>query len=138
MDDATARARVGAARVGELATVRADGTPHVVPVCFALVGGTVVTAVDAKPKSTGGLRRLDNVRAHPHASLLVHEYADDDWTRLWWVRVDGNAEVLADGPRHHAAIAALVAKYPQYRETPPPGAVIELTPTRWATWEWPT
>jgi PPOX class probable F420-dependent enzyme len=137
MDVATTRARLERARVGELATVRADGTPHVVPVCFALVDETVVTAVDAKPKSTGELRRLDNVRAHPHASLLVHEYTDDDWSRLWWVRVDGFAAVLTDGPDHATAIAALVAKYPQYRDAPPAGAVIALTVTRQASWEWP-
>ena len=81
MDPATARTRLGEARVGELATVRAtdaDGwsAPHVVPVCFALDGDTVVTAVDAKPKTTAALRRLDNVRAHPDASLLVHAYDD--------------------------------------------------------------
>jgi PPOX class probable F420-dependent enzyme len=134
MDVATARARLEHARVGELATVRSDGTPHVVPVCFALVGDEIVTAVDAKPKSTSELRRLDNVRAHPHASLLVHEYADDDWTKLWWVRADGPAEVVTDGPRRSAALDALVAKYRQYRDTPPPGAVIALTITRWASW----
>ena len=43
----------------------ADGSPHLVPVVFALVGETVWTAVDGKPKSTTALRRLDNVRAHP-------------------------------------------------------------------------
>ena len=39
------------------------------------------------------LRRLDNVRAHPAVSLLVDHY-DDDWTQLWWVRVDGAAAVV--------------------------------------------
>ena len=48
--------------------------------------------VDDKPKATTALRRLDNVRAHPAVSLLVDHY-DDDWTRLWWVRVDGTAVV---------------------------------------------
>jgi PPOX class probable F420-dependent enzyme len=135
MDVATARARLGGARVGELATVRSDGTPHVVPVCFALVDDTVVSAVDAKPKSTTELRRLDNVRANHRASLLVHEYADHDWTKLWWVRVDGAADVVTDGPGRIAALEALMAKYRQYRDTPPPGAVIALTITRWASWE---
>jgi PPOX class probable F420-dependent enzyme len=141
VDPATARTRLGKARVGELATVRATdpegrSAPHVVPVCFALDGDTVVTAVDAKPKTTAALRRLDNVRAHPDASLLVHAYDDEDWTRLWWVRVDGPAEVLTGGPERDAAIAHLVAKYAQYRAEPPPGAVIRLTIARWASWEW--
>ena len=86
----------------------ADGrsAPHVVPVCFALDGDTVVTAVDAKPKTTAALRRLDNVRAHPDGRLLVHAYDDEDWTQLWWVRVDGRAEVLTGGPDRDAAIVA--------------------------------
>jgi PPOX class probable F420-dependent enzyme len=133
MDVPRARARLGSARVAELATVRSDGTAHVVPVCFALLDDTVVTAVDAKPKSTAALRRLDNVRANPHASLLVHEYADD-WAKLWWVRVDGPAEVVSEGARRIEAIEALVAKYRQYQDTPPPGPVIALTITRWASW----
>ena len=136
MDAATARARLEGARVGELATVRADTGPHVVPVCFALAGDTVVTAIDAKPKSTTALRRLENVRANPRASLLVHAYDDRDWSQLWWVRVDGGAEVVTDGPLHAQAVDRLVAKYGQYREHPPSGAVIRVSIDRWASWEW--
>src|SRR5690606_37163913 len=85
VDERTMRARVAAARVGTLATVTRDGRPHVVPCCFAVDDDTVWSAVDAKPKSTLALRRLENVRANPAASLLVDHY-EDDWTRLWWVR----------------------------------------------------
>ena len=45
-------------RVARLATVGPDGRPHVVPICFALDGDTLYTAVDSKPKSTRRLRRL--------------------------------------------------------------------------------
>ena len=136
MDAGLMRTRVGAARVGELATADAAGRPHVVPVCFALDGDTIVTAVDAKPKTTTGLRRLANVRAQPAASLLVHHYDDDDWTRLWWVRVDGTAEVVDRGPVRDDAVALLVAKYAQYRAEPPPGAVIHVAIRQWRGWEW--
>ena len=90
--------------------------------------------MDAKPKSTLALRRLANVRAHPHASLLVDHYDDGDWSALWWVRVDGVAGVVDDGPDRDRAVAALVAKYEQYRRTPPPGPVIALDVTAWRTW----
>ncbi|MGH2946477.1 MAG: TIGR03668 family PPOX class F420-dependent oxidoreductase [Solirubrobacteraceae bacterium] len=125
-----AEERVAAARVGRLATVTADGRPHVVAVCFALAGGRIYTAVDAKPKSTRALRRLENVRATGRASLLVDHY-EEDWSKLWWVRVDGRAEVLSESG---AAIDALIAKYPQYRAQPPAGPVIALTPEAWRTW----
>ena len=130
LDDAPAR--FGAARVARLATTDADGSPHLVPVVFALVGETVWTAVDAKPKTTTILRRLDNVRAHPAVSLLVDHYADD-WATLWWVRADGVATVL-DVDEGRAGLDALTAKYPQYQDNPPPGPVLRVDVTRWVSW----
>jgi PPOX class probable F420-dependent enzyme len=124
--------RFGAARVARLATTNEDGTPHLVPVVFALVGDTVWTAVDAKPKSTTALRRLQNVRAHPIVSLLVDAYSDD-WSTLWWVRADGAAKMLAV---EDAAVGldALIAKYPQYQDERPPGPVLRIDVRRWSSW----
>ncbi|HEY6573370.1 MAG TPA: pyridoxamine 5'-phosphate oxidase family protein, partial [Mycobacterium sp.] len=59
-----------AAQVAVLATVDADSVPHVVPVVFALSGGVVYTAVDAKRKTTRRLRRLANIAANPRVSML--------------------------------------------------------------------
>jgi PPOX class probable F420-dependent enzyme len=134
MDDIEARERLASARVGHLATVTADGRPHVVVCCFALDGDHIVTAVDAKPKSTSSLRRLDHIRAHPATSLLVDHYDDADWSRLWWVRVDGRARVVSTGAERKRAVAPLVAKYPQYRATPPPGPAIVVEHLTWRTW----
>jgi PPOX class probable F420-dependent enzyme len=133
VQSADARARFAAAMVARLATVRADGRPHVVPVCFAVDGDTVVSVVDAKPKRSQQLRRLDNVRAHGHAALLVDHY-DADWSRLWWVRADGDARVIDDGPEHTRAVDLLAEKYEQYRATRPSGAVIVVEVGRWAGW----
>ena len=132
------RRRVSDARVGRLATVTPDGRPHLVPCCFALAGASgsravVYSAVDAKPKSTNALRRLDNLRANPHAALLVAHYSDD-WSTLWWVRVDGQGRILDDGPERDAAIAILTAKYPVYVAQPPPGAVIAIDVAGWRAW----
>ena len=132
MDDAILRQRVEAARVGHLATVRPDGRPHVVPCCFALVDDTVYSAVDAKPKSTLALQRLRNLEAHPAASLVVDHY-EDDWAQLWWIRLDGAARIAA-GDERNAALAALAAKYAQYVDAPPPGAVIALDVETWRAW----
>jgi PPOX class probable F420-dependent enzyme len=127
------RAHLTAARVGRLATVRPDGRPHVVVCCFAVGGDRVWTAVDAKPKSGRRLQRLANIRANPHASLLVDHY-EENWDRLWWVRVDGAAAVLEDGNEEEHAIAALTARYPQYEQAPPPGPVIAITIDRITGW----
>lgn len=125
-----ARARVTAARVARLATVDQHGSPHVVPFCFVLEGTTLWWAVDAKPKSTLALRRLDNIRAHPTVEAVVDHY-DEDWTALWWVRLRGEARVLG---RHGRASALLAAKYPQYRAAPPPGPVVAVEVRRVREW----
>jgi PPOX class probable F420-dependent enzyme len=119
--------------VGRLATVTGDGRPHVVPCCFCLDGTWLYSAVDGKPKSTMALRRLDNIAAHGEVSLLVDHY-DDDWAALWWVRLDGRAQVWETGPRRSDAIDALAVKYRQYRERRPPGPVIAVEISRWRWW----
>jgi len=115
MDANEMRWRFASASVARLGTVRPDGRPHLVPVCFALDGDVVVSVVDDKPKRSTRLRRFDNVRANPAVSLMVDHY-DDDWTQLWWVRVDGTARVLEAGTEHARAIDLLVAYFaPQAR-----------------------
>jgi PPOX class probable F420-dependent enzyme len=126
---AIAEERLTAARVGRLATVTPMGRPHIVPVCFARPERVIYTAVDAKPKATSSLARLENVAATGRASLLVDHY-EEDWDNLWWVRVDGVAEVL----RSERALDALAAKYPQYRSERPAGPLIAITPDRWRSW----
>jgi PPOX class probable F420-dependent enzyme len=138
IDAARCRELLAAARVGRLATVRPDGRPHLVPCCFAVSGADasgsrVWTAVDAKPKSTTRLQRLANVRAHPWASLLVDHY-DEDWSALWWVRVDGPAAVIDGGAERDAALAALAAKYTQYAAAQPDGPVVGLAVERIRGW----
>ncbi len=133
MDETEVRRRVSEARVARLATVTADGTAHVVPCCFAVEGDTILTAVDGKPKSTTALKRLANIEAHPGVSLVVDHY-EDDWDRLWWVRVDGRARIVRSGPERERALDALAAKYPQYQEVRPPGAVIVVEDLTWRSW----
>lgn len=129
------RQLLGGARVAELATITADGRPHLVPFCFALEGDILVTAVDEKPKRSRELKRLANIRANPGVAVLAHSYTED-WSALWWVRVDGTAEIHEHGVRHDWAIRALVEKYEQYREEEarPRGAVIAITIERWQGW----
>lgn len=140
------RARLRAARHGYLATTGGDGWPHVVPVTFALLrapgpggppGWEVVSAVDHKPKTTTALRRLRNLAENPRAAVLVDAY-DDDWDRLWWVRVDGTARVEhAGGPdpaAFEAGLDALADRYPQYAARRPGGPLVRLRAVRWRGW----
>jgi PPOX class probable F420-dependent enzyme len=133
VDEATMRRRLGEARVGRLATVTPAGAPHAVPCCFALDGDRIVSAVDAKPKSTLALARLANLAAHPRAALLVDHWSED-WDELWWVRVDGAGRVVESGPEREAALDRLAAKYEQYARRRPPGAVVVVEVDRWRGW----
>jgi len=127
------RALVAEARVARLATTEADGRPHLVPLCFALEGDVLYSAVDRKPKRSPRLRRLENVALHPEVTLLVDHY-EEDWSRLWWVRLRGTARVLEEGPEHARALSLLAAKYEQYRAEPPTGPVIAVGLGEWRGW----
>lgn len=133
MNEHEARRRVAEARVARLATHDLGGRLHLVPICFALVGSTVYSAVDRKPKRSPALRRLANVAADPDVCLLVDAY-DEDWTALWWVRLRGRARVLEPGPERERAVAALRAKYAQYERDPLDGPVLAVDLDEWASW----
>jgi PPOX class probable F420-dependent enzyme len=134
VDRKTARIRFADARVARLATVRADGAPHLVPICFALEGDTLYTAVDHKPKRSVELQRLANIRANPRVTLLADRYAED-WSTLWWVRADGTARIAEIGePAHRRAVELLSARYAQYRDAPALGRAIVIELARFSGW----
>lgn len=139
MDPATCRALVAGAPVARLATVNPGLGVDVVPVTFALLGDgaetseRIVTAVDHKPKSTTRLRRLRNIAGHPDVTVLVDHY-ENDWDRLWWVRIRGRATVAAAGPQFDRAVDALVDRYDQYRDHRPAGPAILIEIDEWSGW----
>jgi PPOX class probable F420-dependent enzyme len=128
--------RVAAARVARMATVRPDGSPHVVPFVFALVasdpGVRIYWAVDDKPKRSARLARIEHLRTNPAVEIVVDAY-DDDWSRLWWVRVRGAGRIVRTEAERGAALAALTDKYAAYRDSPPRGDVvaIDVAEVRW-------
>ena len=130
------RALLDECRVAGLATIAADGTPALVPVCYALVGDTLVIAIDEKPKAGRRLARLHNIERDPRVSLLADRYGED-WTQLAWVRIEGSAEVLERGGAVPATLAALRDRYLQYRDMDlEPRPLIRITPTRVVSWRW--
>jgi PPOX class probable F420-dependent enzyme len=119
--------------VARLATTDPDGRPHLVPIVFALDGDTLYSAVDRKPKRSTTLRRIENARARPDVTVLVDHY-DDDWTRLWWIRLRGSARILDAGEERAHALQLLREKYPQYRSEPPDGPVLAVDVTEVREW----
>jgi PPOX class probable F420-dependent enzyme len=129
--------RLRSARVGRLATVRPDGTPHVIPFVFAAIEDgddlTVYWAVDDKPKERTNIQRLENIRANPAVEFVVDGY-DEDWSRLWWVRVRGRATLVDDPMERRRALGALRHRYARYTVSSPRHAVVRIAVTGLSTW----
>ena len=128
-----ARLCLTSARVATLATARSSGEIDLVPITFAVAGNQLVSVVDHKPKTTPHLRRLENITGNPRVTVLAHSY-EEEWDRLWWVRVRGTARTTAFGPDHRDAVRLMVDKYPQLVDTPPTGPVIILEIDEWLGW----
>ncbi len=133
--DPAERAFLEAARTAILATIGPAGRPRLVPICFVLEGATVLSPLDEKPKRTDDPRSLARVRdilERPDVELLVHRW-DEDWSRLAWLRLDGEGRLVEPGAVADGTLAALRAKYPQYathRLEERPLIAIEIERTR--------
>ena len=132
-----ARARwLATAPIARLATADAAGAPHVIPVCYAFDGRAIFSVLDQKPKRAAltRLRRVRNILANPQVALVLDHY-EEDWSRLGYILVVGQAELLLEGDERDGAVRLLREKYHQYRamdlETNP---VIKITPDRMVSW----
>ena len=98
---------IDAARVCRIATVRADGAPHVIPVC-PVFDGEATVYVDLGPKSATGMALRHDARI----VVLIDEY-DEDWTKLRKVILKCRAEEIT-GAEKDAAWDGIRRKFPQY------------------------
>jgi len=126
--------------VARLATLDPRQNIHQVPIVFARHKDIIWSPVDGKPKTGGELARVRNLRKNPQASLLLDCY-EQDWSSLWWIRIEGIAsivEAVSETDAHIAdVIHALRRKYPQYQEIPvlrKPATLIAIQPTKMTSW----
>ena len=106
------------ARVGRLATADTTGQPHVVPICFAMLGGRIVTPIDEKPQdvSPEALQRSRDIDENPQVAVIVDHYTEE-WTQLGWIQIRGTATHLPpEAADHSSAVTALREKYDQYTD----------------------
>jgi PPOX class probable F420-dependent enzyme len=131
------RTKLDTARVARLATLDVQQSPHLVPICFALNGNVFYSAIDRKPKRVAPKRlaRLKNIKKTPQVALLVDHY-DENWTRLWYVLVRGEAELVSDPAERKRALQSLRAKYQQYgpEMLPEDAPLLRITPLRITAW----
>ena len=81
-------------KTGKLATVRADGRPHVVPVWFTFDGATG----DAVFMTWHASVKAANMRRDPRVSICV----DDERFPFAWARLDGSASLSDEDLVHWA------------------------------------
>jgi len=107
---------VSEARHGVLGTLHPDRGVDLVPVVYAIDDDhTIFIPVDTvKAKASTRLQRIDNLRGDPRCTLLVEAY-DDDWSRLWWVRINGEG-AQASAADAELFVPLLVDRYPQYND----------------------
>lgn len=119
LNDEETLARLMAHDHGVLCTVHAERGVDAVPVVYAVDGGHVGIPVDrVKPKASMRLQRERNLEADPRATLLVEHWDRDDWSKLWWVRVELRFERGA-GPRLETVLTdLLVHRYRHYEDKP--------------------
>jgi len=115
-------------RTGKLATVRADGRPHIVPVWFTLDGETLVFTTGKKTVKAA------NIRRDPRVTLCV----DDETPPYAYIQVEGTAELIDDpaallrcathvGGRY---MGAARAEEFGRRNAVPSEALVRITPTK--------
>ena len=103
---------IDSADVARFATT--DGLqPHLVPVVLVSEGNHIYLPIDGKLKKPGRLKRMSNIELHPEVALLVDHY-EEDWSQLWWVRVDAIASIV---PLPTAARNKFTEKYRGYGHT---------------------
>ncbi len=81
-------------------TVRPDGRPHTVPVCFLWDGSTIL--IFSQPNNV----KVRNLRQNPHVSLALDSFGHNSTP----VVVEGTA-ALVDEPGVDCTMPASVAKY---------------------------
>ncbi|MFT5132350.1 MAG: PPOX class probable F420-dependent enzyme [Gammaproteobacteria bacterium] len=137
---ATIEALIDHHPVARFATLDAGQNIHQVPIVFVRYEDMLWSPVDGKPKQGRELARVRNLRINPNVSLLIDSY-EQDWSRLWWIRVEGIANIVVaeSGTDPHVAdaVQALRNKYPQYQDVPvlrKPETLIAIKPTKMTSW----
>ena len=124
-------------RVGRMATAAGNGLPHLIPFCYAYNDPFLYMALDLKSKKVPvqQLKRVKNILANPNVAILIDDYFEN-WDRLAFVLLRGQAELISKGDEHDHAINLLQKKYPQYKKMSIDRChVIKVTLSAYSTWK---
>jgi pyridoxamine 5'-phosphate oxidase family protein len=82
-------------RLGRLATVGADGTPHAVPVGFRLDAAT--GAIEIGGRNLAASKKFRDLRDRPRAAFVVDDLQTTDPWRPRGLEIRGGAETFEQG-----------------------------------------
>ena len=112
--------------LSRMATVSAEGRPHVVPVVYAIDGPDVIVAVDY------GTKKLKNLRENNHVALVV-----DDYDPNHAVMIEGDCEILERGREYRRLLQVLYDRFEFYRNNPwneGESPILKIHPTKIVGW----
>ncbi|MFJ6198790.1 PPOX class F420-dependent oxidoreductase [Micromonospora sp. NPDC092111] len=117
------RALLSEPQLAHVATIEADGTPHVTPVWVDTDGEHIVF------NTAKGRRKYDNIARNPVVAVSVVDKADD--FRTLWVK--GTAEFVTEGADAH--IDRMAKKYLgqdtyPFRQPNEERVIVRITPTQ--------
>lgn len=127
------RRRLVEARVVRVGTVDEQGRVHVVPVVFVLEADTWYSPSDAGKRP---VKRLRNLNTDPRVTILVDVY-EEDWSRVWWVRMRGIGRAVEGGAERERAYRLLRETYAQLTAVPgdeAAGPTMAVTIQGWSGW----
>jgi pyridoxamine 5'-phosphate oxidase family protein len=94
----------GERRLGRIATVGGDGTPHVVPV--GLSHNAAEDTIDVRGRDLGATKKFRDVARSGRAAIVADDLASTDPWRPRGIEVRGRAEAIAEPE-------ALIRIYPE-------------------------
>jgi pyridoxamine 5'-phosphate oxidase family protein len=82
----------GDRRLGRIATVGADGTPHVVPVGWSLTDG--LDAIEIRGRDLPATKKFRDVQRSGRAAIVIDDLASTDPWHPRGIEVRGTAEAI--------------------------------------------
>jgi len=132
LDARTCWERLGQAGHGVLGTMHPERGVDAVPVVYIVEDDRIVSPIDTvKAKSGRRLQRLTNIESD-HRCVLLVEHNDEDWSRLWWVRVHGAAFEAEPTP---SQLRLLGSAFPAYQADGAITAVVVVQPEAVTGWD---
>lgn len=108
MNEAEQRAFIESQKTIQVATINRDGTPHLVPLWFAVVDGDIVLETFTKSQ------KVRNLQRDPRITVLLE--SGDKYEELRGITIYGEAELVTEVERVHELHMAVLRRNTEFDE----------------------